>query len=221
VRAVCVDTGDNHTKMAHGFCRTRLARRVWTIKGRGGTGMPVWPRRLTRSNKSKISLFIFSVDAVKGAVYARLKPTECAAGTINFPRWLDAEYFRQITAERVVTRLERGRHGGLAQGRSADGEARLRVRHAVGVGGANITIDDTAIVATMNLLQMGRRMKALSAREAKYNFGRLMDTARAEPVVIEKHGRPVVVVIAVEEYEKLTGNAVPPSRDKNTALNGD
>jgi prevent-host-death family protein len=48
-----------------------------------------------------------------------------------------------------------------------------------------------------------------------------MDTARAEPVVIEKHGRPVVVVIAVEEYEKLTGNAVPPSRDKNTALNGD
>ena len=61
-------------------------------------------------------------------------------------------------------------------------------------------------------------MKALSAREAKYNFGRLIDTARAEPVVIEKHGRPVVVVIAVEEYEKLTGTQatraqMPPSRD--------
>lgn len=68
---------------------------------------------------------------------------------------------------------------------------------------------------------MGRRMKALSAREAKYNFGRLIDTARAEPVVIEKHGRPVVVVLAVEEYEKLTGNAVPPSRDKNIESNGD
>ena len=82
-------------------------------------------------------------------------------------------------------------------------------------------IDDAAIVATMGLSTMGRRMKALSAREAKYNFGRLIDTARAEPVVIEKHGRPVVVVIAVEEYEKLTGNAVPPSRDKNTEPNGD
>ena len=68
---------------------------------------------------------------------------------------------------------------------------------------------------------MGRRMKALSAREAKYNFGRLIDTARAEPVVIEKHGRPVVVVIAVEEYEKLTSIAVPSSRDKNTETNGD
>lgn len=68
---------------------------------------------------------------------------------------------------------------------------------------------------------MGRRMKALSAREAKYNFGRLIDTARAEPVVIEKHGRPVVVVIAVEEYEKMTGNAVPPSRDNNTESKSD
>jgi len=46
-------------------------------------------------------------------------------------------------------------------------------------------------------------MKTLAAREAKYNFGRLIDTARAEPVVIEKHGRPVVVVVAIEEYERL------------------
>lgn len=47
-------------------------------------------------------------------------------------------------------------------------------------------------------------MKSVSAREAKYNFGKLIDTARAEPVVIEKHGRPVVVVVAVEEFERLT-----------------
>ncbi len=46
-------------------------------------------------------------------------------------------------------------------------------------------------------------MKTLAAREAKYNFGRLIDTARAEPVVINKHGRPVVVVMAIEEYERL------------------
>lgn len=31
-------------------------------------------------------------------------------------------------------------------------------------------------------------MTTLSAREAKYNFGRLIDLARAEPVVVEKHG---------------------------------
>ncbi|MEQ1718327.1 MAG: type II toxin-antitoxin system prevent-host-death family antitoxin [Hyphomicrobium sp.] len=31
----------------------------------------------------------------------------------------------------------------------------------------------------------------------------MLDTARAEPVAIEKHGRKVVVVVAVEEYERL------------------
>ena len=46
-------------------------------------------------------------------------------------------------------------------------------------------------------------MKAISPREAEHQFGRLIDTARAEPVVVEKHGRPVVVVVAVEEYERL------------------
>ncbi len=54
-------------------------------------------------------------------------------------------------------------------------------------------------------------IKAISAREAKHLFGRLIDTARAEPVVVEKHGRPVVVVLAVEEFERLTGQEVPPS----------
>jgi prevent-host-death family protein len=46
-------------------------------------------------------------------------------------------------------------------------------------------------------------MKILSAKDAKYGFGRLIDLARAEPVVVAKHGRPVVVVMAVEEYERL------------------
>ncbi len=55
-------------------------------------------------------------------------------------------------------------------------------------------------------------MKTISAKYAKYNFGRLIDTARAEPVTIEKHGRPVVVVLAIEEYERLTQ---PARRNKS------
>ena len=46
-------------------------------------------------------------------------------------------------------------------------------------------------------------MQRMSAREAKNGFARLIDLARAEPVAIEKHGRMVVVVLAVEEYERL------------------
>lgn len=49
-------------------------------------------------------------------------------------------------------------------------------------------------------------MKSMSAKDAKNGFGRLIDTARAEPVMVEKHGRPVVVVISVEEFERLTSS---------------
>lgn len=48
-------------------------------------------------------------------------------------------------------------------------------------------------------------MRTLSAKDAKYEFGRLIDLARAEPVAVTKHGRSVVVVIATEEYERLKG----------------
>jgi prevent-host-death family protein len=48
-------------------------------------------------------------------------------------------------------------------------------------------------------------MQSMSAKDAKYGFGRLIDLARSEPVVVEEHGRPVVVVLAVEEYERLRG----------------
>lgn len=47
-------------------------------------------------------------------------------------------------------------------------------------------------------------MRHMSARDAKNNFGRLIDAARAEPVAVEKYGRAVVVVIAFEEFMKLT-----------------
>lgn len=50
---------------------------------------------------------------------------------------------------------------------------------------------------------MGQHLQHISAREAKNRFGRLIDEARAAPVAIDKHGRAVVIVLSVEEYERL------------------
>lgn len=50
-------------------------------------------------------------------------------------------------------------------------------------------------------------MRTISAKDAKYNFGRLIDLARAAPVAITKYERPVVVVMAVEEYDRLAGGS--------------
>ena len=64
-----------------------------------------------------------------------------------------------------------------------------------------------------------RDMQTLSARDARYNFGRLIDMARSEPVTVEKHGRAVVVVLAVEEYERL--KAIELERHENVPQSGE
>lgn len=46
-------------------------------------------------------------------------------------------------------------------------------------------------------------MKRFTAKDAKNGFGRLLDEARTEPVLVSKHGRPVAVIMAFEEYERL------------------
>lgn len=46
-------------------------------------------------------------------------------------------------------------------------------------------------------------MKTLLEKDANYGLGCLSDLARTEPVLIAKHRRPVVVVMAVEELEWL------------------
>jgi len=49
----------------------------------------------------------------------------------------------------------------------------------------------------------------MSAREAKNGFGLMIDTACAEPMLIDEHGRGVVVVVSVKEYDR---NAVQSER---------
>ena len=43
-------------------------------------------------------------------------------------------------------------------------------------------------------------MHRMAARDAKTHFGGLLNTAQREPVTIEKHGKPVAVVLSAEDY---------------------
>lgn len=47
-------------------------------------------------------------------------------------------------------------------------------------------------------------MQNFSSAEAKNHFGELVDAARLAPVAVTKYDKPFVVVMAVEEYERLT-----------------
>jgi antitoxin Phd len=44
-------------------------------------------------------------------------------------------------------------------------------------------------------------VKTMPAKAAKQAFGQLLDDAQREPVLIERNGRPVAVVLSVAEYE--------------------
>lgn len=46
-------------------------------------------------------------------------------------------------------------------------------------------------------------MRYFTAKDAKNQFGRMLDAAQREPVLVSKHGRPVAIVLSYEEYERL------------------
>lgn len=109
LQAVAVDTGGHYTQMAYDFCRPRYRRRVWAIKGVSGPGKPVWNRKPSRNNIGKVHLWLVNGDAGKEVLYARLRSvTEPGPGYCHFSLDRGPEYFKQLTAEKVVTKYHKG-----------------------------------------------------------------------------------------------------------------
>ena len=55
---------------------------------------------------------------------------------------------------------------------------------------------------------MSQNTRVIAAAQAKNRFGEMLDTAQREPVVIQKHGRTVAVLLSgrdYEEYQRLVG----------------
>jgi len=104
--ATCVDSG-HHTNQVYQFCKPRYVRRIFAIKGIGGEGRAIISRP-TRNNIARITLFPIGVDTAKELIYSRLRIRDYGAGYCHFPKKYGEEYFRQLTAEKVVTKYRRG-----------------------------------------------------------------------------------------------------------------
>ena len=50
-------------------------------------------------------------------------------------------------------------------------------------------------------------MKEISARDAKNQFGQLLESAQRGPVRVTRRGRPVGVLLSEEQYQRLRGVA--------------
>lgn len=107
VRATCVDSGGHFTNTVYQYCHKNFNRRVFAIKGVAGEGKPI-AGKPSRNNVVKCRLFPIGTETAKDLLFARLRIQEEGAGYIHFSDTLNDEYFRQLTAEKVITKYVRG-----------------------------------------------------------------------------------------------------------------
>jgi len=107
VRATAIDSGGHFTNTVYQYANRNFHRRVFAIKGVGGEGRPI-SGKPSRNNSVKCRLFPIGVDTAKDLIFARLRIKEEGAGFIHFSEVLNDEYFRQLTAEKIVTKFVRG-----------------------------------------------------------------------------------------------------------------
>lgn len=102
-----IDSGGHYTQAVYNFCRGKSKRRIWAIKGQGGQGVAIWPKRASVRNIGKVPLYTIGVDSAKDIIFARLKIEKPGAGYCHFPMH-DEQYFEQLTAEKVVISYKKG-----------------------------------------------------------------------------------------------------------------
>ena len=110
ISSTCIDSGFL-SDMVYDFCRTRQSRRVFCVKGMAGAGKAMVSapsRKRYGKNPRPVELFILGVDEIKGLVYSRLSQTEEGPGYCHFPLERDPEYFKQLTAEKIVKKYRKG-----------------------------------------------------------------------------------------------------------------
>ncbi|MCM5552410.1 phage terminase large subunit family protein [Pleomorphomonas sp. NRK KF1] len=109
VAATAIDSGGHRTAEVVRFAQGRANRRVWAIKGRGGPGVPPWPKRPPKLKAgSPAPVFIVGVDTLKAALYARLRLDGTGPGRLHFPSDRDLDWYRGLTAERPIRKFHKG-----------------------------------------------------------------------------------------------------------------
>lgn len=108
--AASVDSGYN-TSMVYAFVDKH--KYCYAVKGMPGGHRPLVEddrarkQRLRRQRKKGVTVHLVGVDQAKALLFARLKITEAGPGYLHFPNHpdFDDEYFAQLTAEKLVTRM--------------------------------------------------------------------------------------------------------------------
>ena len=107
ISATCIDSGGHHTNQVYSFTKPRQGRRIFAIKGANVPGKPIVSKP-SYVGKTQTALYTVGTDTAKENIFARLNAEEDLS-TLHFPADLDEEYFKQLTAEKRITKWIRGR----------------------------------------------------------------------------------------------------------------
>jgi len=103
----CVDSQGHFTENVYAYVKPRQIRRIYAIKGMSGVGRPLIGKP-SKHNRQRVSLFPLGVDTAKELIFARLNQDEIGPGYMHFNRRCDDDYFKQLTAEKQVTKFSKG-----------------------------------------------------------------------------------------------------------------
>ena len=107
ISATCIDSGGHHSQKVYSFTKPRQGRRIFAIKGASVAGKPIVSKP-TFVGKNQTALYSVGTDTAKENIFARLN-AEDDETTLHFPFDLGEEYFKQLTAEKRITKWIRGR----------------------------------------------------------------------------------------------------------------
>lgn len=113
ISAACLDTGGTAgmTQAAYEYARGKTGRRLFAVKGVPGWGKPIVTspsRKASGKRARKVDLFAVGVDEAKVVVTRRLGIQRPGPGYCHFPMDRDQEFYAQITAEKLMTKIIRG-----------------------------------------------------------------------------------------------------------------
>lgn len=110
ISVTVIDSGGHHTDEVYTFCRERISRNIFPIKGATQQGKPIITPPQKKNKRAKGHPHMVGVFAIKDILSSRLKIIEPGPGFIHFPATFnDKEFFKQLAAERKTIKYKRGR----------------------------------------------------------------------------------------------------------------
>ncbi|HEV2607461.1 MAG TPA: terminase gpA endonuclease subunit [Xanthomonadaceae bacterium] len=113
ISAACLDTGgtNGYTQCAYEYLKGKTGRKLFGIKGVPGWGRPIVEkpqRKQSGKNARKIDLFLVGTDEAKLVVMRRFAVPVPGPGYCHFPIERDGDWYKQVTAEKLVTHYVKG-----------------------------------------------------------------------------------------------------------------